>query len=602
MGLIFGSKVSTEVLPFDKIKEINKIEANIENFIYLKSRILTCDEPNGNGDFLPSEEVKKSYKTFIGKIVDYNHNTNQILGKIIDADYIEGKNGEHDSVDIICKIDKSVYPEYISRIISGDLCQMSMEAYAENAQCGFCGERFQFAEPCEHIKSSMNKKLVADSGEEKLVYRIDLDLTFVGAGIVENPADKKAQMQTVLAKKDRSAEEILKNINAYDLIRISDAVNSMKSGMIEEIVAELDKKIDIPIFENELTKYLEERLTAMEINEIKNQLIKKGKLISNLYGAHLITIDNDNFWLITKNGLPSFKQSIKAIWGNDLENDEIKIDGMDLKEYAKSDLFKRRLLATIQTEGLDYIKEIWGILEEPERTWEDVVNLKATSTKWQKQWKSYGEEFYNCVKKARNWTDSPEAYCAWLEHEATGEWPRERSSKRKVKSAIDNEEIKNIEAFVIKNKDKFKECVEANKNNKNIEVQEGQTFEEALESYCYNKTLGLKASLELKDLVEQDLINDDVLGGKENFKAYIDYKCSGQWPLQASKRVRIKLFSKEFNKLSEKDKSIFSENIPDITINFPVHPLASKKEAEKLIKNGMTEKEIKELYNIRFGG
>jgi len=723
MGIIFGSSVKTEIMPLTDVQ--NKVEAsdNTNDYIYLRSRILTCDEPNGNGDYLPSEEVKKSYKTFIGKIVDYNHDTNQILGKIIDATYVEGKNGEHDSVDIICKIDKKVYPEHVARIISGELHQMSMEAYAEKAQCGFCGAEFPFADPCEHIKGSMNKRIKAADGSEVLVYRKDLDLTFVGAGIVESPADKNAQFKNLVAKNekkyntikaselyeyvegdlkdkfiddmklkdfsredieveqlthedddfesgvsgiwlvkygnkkckykvtvfsreeaeendldlfqhawhirkikgseilsqedekiDSNTEEVLKNINAYELFRITEAIKKVNDGEIDKIVAGLESLIDTPIFDYELTKYLDKRLTAYEVNKIKDKLIKKGKLIGKDYNAHLISIGDEKYWLITKNGLPNFKQSLSNIWGMDINDETIKIDDMTLKEYAQSDLFKRRLLATLQIEGEDYVKSVWGMNEEEdEKSWEEVVNLKAAASKWEKIWKSYGGDFYKCVEKTKHWSDNPEAYCAWLEHEATGYWPREKHrGKKKTKASLDNfdikaslEETEKIEAFVKANKEKLESCIIANKDNVNIKPIEGQTQQDAVEVYCFKQLFGIQSHL--KSLIDENLINEDVLSGKENFKTYLEYRISGQWPIQSSKQVRIKLFAKEFNKLSDNDKKIFAKGMGKSTLlsktfDFNIHPLASEIEVEKLLKNGMSQDEIEELYKIRFGG
>jgi len=752
MGLIFGSAAKTEVMPFDKVKEVNKLEASVDNFIYLKSRILTCDEPNGNGDFLPAAEVKKSYRTFIGKIVDYNHDTTQILGKIIDADYIEGKNGEHDSVDIICKIDKTVYPQHIMRITNGELHQMSMEAYADNAQCGFCGSKFPFADPCEHIKGSMNKKLKAADGKEVLVHRVDLDLTFVGAGIVENPADKNAQVDVVIASEEKneikklkslysavlncangildineigeydeehlyltiyqdnphfeqtkefeeklrnngyeiergvkadgdvwmlitasvetkveaktqitalkfaigdkvklkepnasyskefknkigkivdivnksderngvenawkeyviefpngeystqafdlekveakSTDEILKEINAFDFMRIVDAVNNIDSGKINEIVTALEVKITEPIFSDEISKFLDKRLTSIELNEVKGQLMKKGKLIGKQFGAHLINLNNEDYWLITSSGMPLFKYPISGIWGEDLKNPEIKVEGMVLADYAKSETFKRRLLAVIQTEGIDYIKAKWGIISDDNKNWLDVINLSAADVeKWKKTWEGYGD-FDTCVSKVTN-TDinNPQAYCAWLEKTATGKYPTQAAK---------------IEA----SKDEMAACVKANMDNKQIAISEGQTKEDAIEAHCFKKVMGIKASITVRDLVDFDLVNDKVLGGKANFKAYLDYRLSGHWPIQSSKAIRIKMFAKEFNKLSKDDQKVFYQGISGASLtekalDMKVHILASPVEVERLLKHGMTEVEILELHNKRFGG
>jgi hypothetical protein len=707
--IIFGSKCKTEIIPLSNIKaSVNNV--NTDRYIYLRSRIITCDEANGNGDFLPREEVikirqyndatKEAYKSFVGKIVDYNHDTNIVIGKIIAVEFIENKEGK-DYVDIICSIDKkcpaggstadqNFYNRIISRIENNELNQMSMEAFAENAECPYCKSKFPFAEPCEDIRNYMNAKIKAADGSEFFIYRIDRDLTFVGAGMVENPADKNAIVTNIIAKeilknyefyeienedsKDKikevideldeypmkiqvwqinkdeedidklpknekehiletngdgvyyaikgdyieiyknekakepminekyksrkaahkglekylgvnlwtawsmvseddkfyplkevsnskdvkeskkTAKEVMSNMTALEFVKVIEALDN--SDKNNELIAKLIEEIKEPIFEKELGQYITQRMTSMEIKNIKTKLIKAGKLIEQSLNAHIIDLNNIKYWLVMKNGIPLFKQSIQGIWGEllekpveKLEEDEKLEGGMSYKEYAISDIFKRRLLATIQTKGEEYLMSIW-----------------------------YGNEKFIASTKSIS--------------EVFG-----------FKANINKEKIE-----ASSEKDKFNSCINANLENNKIKAEDGQTREDAVVAYCFNDVMGIHASMSLEEIYKKDLeANEDILGGKENFKVWLQYKETGKWPTTIAAQLRIKIFANAVLKLDNENKEhlIKASNLLkygfDNTDLQKYNVLIAEKDIEKLLKYGMEIKDIKELYNKRFG-
>jgi len=567
--IIFGSKVETKVMPLANIKA-SIADADTDRYIYLRSRIITCDEPNGNGDFLPKEEVQKSWKTFVGKIVDYNHDTSFVMGKIIDANYIEGKDEEKDYVDIICKIDKQCpktwttakqneYKFYIQRIEADDLCEMSMEAYAENAECPYCAAKFPFADPCEHVRDYMNAKIEAEDGSEVYIYRIDRDITFAGAGIVENPADKTAQFKNVIAtdkeeeekkeekveSKKKSTIEALQDISGLDMLKIIDALDHGEERA-EKIIKDLLGKIEEPIFENELNKYLDKRLTSGETRKIKSILIEEEKMIAKGLNAHLIKLNGERAWLITKNLVPIKKAFLKDIWGEDL-NQDVEIDGIKVSEYAVSDIFKRRLLMAMQSQGIEFLDKVWTATKDTnERKVEDVLKIE---------------------------------------------------SKQTMKELI----------TASKERDDFTSCVLDNKENKDITAIEGQSQEEAIEAHCFKQVIGIKASLTLKDIYEKDIpINPEVVGGEDKFKAWLKYKNTGRWPTMLADRIRLKMFARNLNELSEEDKDIFVKASNLMKFGFDVedvkkyHILVADKDVQKLQKHGFTIGQMKDLFDKRF--
>lgn len=710
--LIYGSSTKWEKIPSINIKA-SLIDADTDRYIYIRSRIITCDEANGNGDFLPKAEVikvrtdgKKTWETFIGTMIDYNHDTSIELGKCIDANFIDEKDGELAYVELIGKIDRKApirftrdqqqfYATLIARIEANDLDKMSMEAYAENARCNYCKTTFPFAQPCDHVANYMNAKIKAADGTEFHVCREDLDVTFVGSGIVENPADRNAEFSNMLANKKKieakkllpgtiselpseaqkklendeiplltksggklsdfgdkaliyrvwyhnhekgtedgcseyftieeakdgakrlkkteekveapiavvwddkiddfrevvvvekmTAKEALENISGLELMKIIDALDN-GDDRVNQVVSQLSASITEPIFEEELK--IDKRLTAMEMNKIKVKLIEQDKLIDKSLNAQLIKLNGKDTWLIMKNALPAMKRTLDEIWGEDI-NAEGTIDGMTISEYAKSDLFKRRMLLTYQKEGQEYLERIWSKqTDDTMKTVEEI--LKIESKDYEKLWKSYGGDFNKCVKKAGEWASSPEGYCADLEKKATGKWPAQKASM--------------IEA----SQDEFKACINANRTNKDIVAADGITQDEAIEAFCFKKVIGIQASYvpRLNDIFENDLKLDSVVGGEANFKAWLKYKGTGKFPTISAERIQIKLFAKALKNLSDDDKDILVKASNLMKYGFGVedvkkyHILASELDIKKLQKYDMEISSMRELFSQRFG-
>jgi len=311
--------------------------------------------------------------------------------------------------------------------------------------------------------------------------------------------------------------------------------------------------------------------------------------------AHLIKLNGEQAWLITKNLVPVKKAFLKDIWGEDL-NPDVEIDGTKVTEYAVSDIFKRRLLMAMQSQGEEFLDKVWTATKDTnERKVEDV--LKIQSDKYEKTWKSYGGEFYGCVEKASSWSENPEAYCAFLEHEATGHWPAEKKGKKTKASLI----------TASKERDDFTSCVLDNKENKDITAIEGQSQEEAIEAHCFKQVIGIKASLTLKDVYEKDIpINPEVVGGEDRFKAWLKYQNTGRWPTMLADRIRLKMFARNLNELSEEDKDVFVKASNLMKFGFDIedvkkyHILVADKDIQKLQKHGFTIDQMKDLFNKRF--
>jgi len=605
---IRGSVVDLKVM--DDISMIKANESSdVKNFIFLKGRILTCDEPNSNGDYFPAEEVKKSYRTFIGKVVDFNHNENIVLGKIIDAEWIEkSPKDEKSAVDIICKINKNAYVDIVKQIESGILRQMSLEAYADRALCSICGWEFNFIdiEPCEHIKGGLMREIEGDDGNMHLIFKKDYDLTFVGAGIVPNPADKKADIEHLLASamkenqyrmkkaKDKakdgkveeakkqveplvactSLEQSLKNTNALDFLNILKSINNKWNGTTKKIAQELADKIDV-VTTKELAELLSknyDKLTTTDIDEIKAELKKQGKYIDSTYNAVFVEDTNSSFWLISKNGIPILRATLEKIWGEELEKD-IQIDGLHIKEYAKSDYFRKNLLKALTVNGENYVKDIWDLknLLNEEPPLEEIIG------------KLIGFDLKDTQRILCNFNNVKEM------------------AKKDIK------EIKN--PIVVNTMEKFEACVLANKENKEIVAQKGQTQGEAVEAHCFKTTVvGIKASQH--DVF--DKLSKSIKEPALDLKAWMDYKISGKWPKSPSERVLIKQFALKIIQKMKSNLTFEEQKVLEGSAKYmkeigfssefisKYSLIASESDIKHLVSMGLGVADINELYSTRF--
>lgn len=109
--------------------------------------------PNDNADFFSADELRNSYKTFIGKaiFVDHNNeNVEQARGIIMDAVFNErGK-----FVELLKAVDKKAYPELARGIEAGYITSTSMGTRCAYSICSICGNKAHTEEEfCDHIKN-----------------------------------------------------------------------------------------------------------------------------------------------------------------------------------------------------------------------------------------------------------------------------------------------------------------------------------------------------------------------------------------------------------------------------------------------------------------
>lgn len=172
-------------------------------FLYVRSRAISS-RTNDNFDNFPAEEIKKAYRTFIGKPVFVNHhndNHRRARGVIVDAALHEDVNpdGSPDTwAEVLMEVDAVRFPMLAKAILAGEIDRTSMGTEVAFSVCSACGNKATNPlEYCQHIPRLKGKKIrrVTASGtkEDVLVYEACYGLGFFeNSLLVEQPADPTA--------------------------------------------------------------------------------------------------------------------------------------------------------------------------------------------------------------------------------------------------------------------------------------------------------------------------------------------------------------------------------------------------------------------------
>ncbi len=172
-------------------------------YLYVRSRAISS-RCNDNFDEFPAEEIKKAYRSFIGKPTFVNHhneNHRRARGVIIDAALHEDVNpdGTPDTwVEVLHEVDAVRFPLLAKAIIAGHIDRTSMGTDVAFSLCSFCGNKAEMPlDYCAHIPRLKGKKIrrTTASGEKTdvLVREICHGLRFFeNSLLVEEPADPTA--------------------------------------------------------------------------------------------------------------------------------------------------------------------------------------------------------------------------------------------------------------------------------------------------------------------------------------------------------------------------------------------------------------------------
>ena len=178
---------------------------------------------NQNFDAWPSEELKKSYRTFLGKPVFINHNNDdpsRARGKVIAARYVEA--GDDKYIEVIQEIDAERFPKLAKEIREGGLDSVSMGVEAGLTKCSYCGNKAtDEPEFCEHVKYHKGDRLPRKNTktgktEDVLVFEHCYKLGFFELSMVFDPADETAVVSRVIAAGKQNRREAYEAWDSYD--------------------------------------------------------------------------------------------------------------------------------------------------------------------------------------------------------------------------------------------------------------------------------------------------------------------------------------------------------------------------------------------------
>lgn len=207
-------------------------------YIYVRSRAISS-RCNDNFDEFPAAEIKKGYRTFIGKPVYVNHHNADIRrarGVIIDAALHEDTNpdGTEDTwAEVLMEVDAIRFPVLAREVLAGNIARTSMGTDVEYSVCTACGNKaYTPADYCQHIPKMKGMKIrrvnaATGRNEEVLIAERCYGLGFFeNSLLVEDPADPTAfvlgvddgnSLSTAAAKAViDEAEDVVREAFRYD--------------------------------------------------------------------------------------------------------------------------------------------------------------------------------------------------------------------------------------------------------------------------------------------------------------------------------------------------------------------------------------------------
>lgn len=208
------SEPGENLAKFAKMADVGELN---DGYLYVRARAISS-RVNKNNDGWPSEELARSYKSFIGRPIFVDHNNEEprrTRGVIVDAklhvDDDEDKTASLDPyyakapdnhkpptwVEILMEVDAKTFPKLADAIRKGDIDATSMGANIDRSVCSVCSNEATVpSDYCEHISSGKGAtfEIVADNGEkvQKTAYEDCYGVVFFEDSFVFDPADPTA--------------------------------------------------------------------------------------------------------------------------------------------------------------------------------------------------------------------------------------------------------------------------------------------------------------------------------------------------------------------------------------------------------------------------
>jgi hypothetical protein len=246
----------------NRVADVYCISRDPRNYLFIPARAVSSDVPNSNLDFFADEELTRFnpqvgmrvYSTFIGKPHFVNHNASNYKwarGFLVDSSYnnlnkaddetkkavfeATGKEVDTDNfVECLIGVDCDKDPLLASAYKDGSVDKFSMGCDVGGTECSACGNvatnMFQF---CGCIKNKHARNPVRHKdGSYKVAFEKCLDVVFAELSGVDDPADKKADVQDGILKA-ASLNNI--TLSSKDILEISNYVQKNASNIPDSI-------------------------------------------------------------------------------------------------------------------------------------------------------------------------------------------------------------------------------------------------------------------------------------------------------------------------------------------------------------------------------
>lgn len=185
------------------------------NKLYFTTRAISA-RVNRNFDGFPSQELKKSHHTFVGRPYFVNHANSdhrRTRGMLLASKFME--NGNDRYIKLLCGIDANAFPKLSEEIGKGNLDGVSMGVDVEKTICSYCYRIARSPEDfCDHVLYMKGQTLERPNKfgrkESVLVFEACYGLNFFELSSVFDPADETALVEEVLLPRMAKAEAIEK--------------------------------------------------------------------------------------------------------------------------------------------------------------------------------------------------------------------------------------------------------------------------------------------------------------------------------------------------------------------------------------------------------
>lgn len=206
----------------DKFSDFDDYKTD-DGFMYVRVRAISS-RVNKNHDGWPAEELKKAYRTFIGKPIFVDHHNSdpkKARGVVVDAaihtdderhlsaldSYYASAPANHlppTWIELLLEVDAKRFPKLAKAIIDGDIDGVSMGCNVERSICSHCGNTaYSPQEYCKHITSKgayFDYKLPDGTKISKRSYEDCYDIGFFELSFVFDPADETAGIRGDIMK------------------------------------------------------------------------------------------------------------------------------------------------------------------------------------------------------------------------------------------------------------------------------------------------------------------------------------------------------------------------------------------------------------------